>query len=91
MEHLVESILQKSRRLVGQRNALIEEKQQLKNRIVELEAALSNQELIINQLIEKQKIQQIAGVFGKEEKKASLKKIDEVVWEVDRCIALLNG
>ncbi len=91
MEHLVESILAKSRKLVSQRNKLSEENEQLKIRILELEAAHSNQELSINKLIETQKVQQLAGVFGKDEKKTSLKKIDEVVREIDRCMALLNS
>jgi len=91
LEHLVESILVKSRKLVSQRNKLSEENEQLKIRIIELEAQISNQELSINKLIETQKVQQLAGVFGKDEKKTSLKKIDEVVREIDRCMALLNS
>lgn len=91
LEHLVESILVKSRKLVSQRNKLSEENEQLKIRLLELETEISNQELNINKLIETQKVQQLAGVFGKDEKKTSLKKIDEVVREIDRCMALLNS
>ena len=91
LEHLVESILVKSQNLVNQRNKLSEENEQLKLRINELESALSSQESSINKLIETLKVQQLAGVFGKEEKKTSLKKIDEVVREIDRCMALLNN
>ncbi len=69
----------------------MEENEQLKVSIKELKATLSNQELSINELLEKQKVQQMAGIFGKEEKKTSLKKIDEVVREIDRCMALLNN
>lgn len=91
LEHIVESILAKSQKLVRQKNILLEENEQLKVSIKELKATLSNQELSINELLEKQKVQQMAGIFGKEEKKTSLKKIDEVVREIDRCMALLNN
>ncbi len=90
MEHIVESILNKSRKLIAERNKLSQENEQLKQVINDLQKTNSSTELRINELIEKQKIQHIAGVFGKEEKRTSLKKIDEVVREVDRCIALLN-
>ncbi len=91
LEHIVESILAKSQKLVRQKNILLEENEQLKVSLKELKAKLSNQELSINELLEKQKVQQMAGIFGKEEKKTSLKKIDEVVREIDRCMALLNN
>ncbi len=91
LESIVESILVKSKKLVSQRNNLLEEKLQLLTKIKELETVISNQELKINDLIETQKVQQIAGVLGKDEKKSSLKKIDEVVREIDRCMALLNN
>ncbi len=91
LEHIVESILAKSQKLVKQKNMLLEENKQLKVSLEELKAKLSNRELSINELLEKQKVQQMAGIFGKEEKKTSLKKIDEVVREIDRCMALLNN
>lgn len=91
MEHLVESILAKSQKLVKQKNLLLEENEQLKQKMLELRAVISTQESSINELLDKQKIQQLAGVFGKEEKKASLSKIDEVVREIDKCMALLNN
>ena len=91
LEQLVESILIKSKKLLNQRELLSEENRQLKNQIEDLQKAVLNQESIINDLIEKQKVQQVAGVFGKEEKKTSLKKIDEVVREIDRCMSLLNS
>ncbi len=91
LEHIVESILAKSQKLVRQKNILLEENEQLKVSLKELKAKISNQELSINELLEKQKVQQMAGIFGKEEKKTSLKKIDEVVREIDRCMALLNN
>jgi len=90
LEHIVESILNKSRKLIAERNKLSQENEQLKQVINDLQNTNSSTELRINELIEKQKIQHIVGVFGKEEKRTSLKKIDEVVREVDRCIALLN-
>ena len=91
LENIVDNILAKSKRLVIQRNKLSEENKQLHSKIKELESVISNQELKINDLIETQKVQQIAGVLGKDEKKTSLKKIDEVVREIDRCMALLNN
>jgi len=91
LDNIVDSILVKSKRLVDQKNNLLEENKLLSSKIKELEAAISNQELKINDLIETQKVQQIAGVLGKDEKKTSLKKIDEVVREIDRCMALLNN
>ena len=91
LDNIVDSILVKSKRLVNQKNTLLEENKQLSSKIKELEAVISNQELKINDLIETQKVQQIAGVLGKDEKKTSLKKIDEVVREIDRCMALLNN
>ncbi len=91
LEHIVESILAKSKKLIQQKNLLLEENEQLKLKINELKAVISNQESSINELLDKQKIQQMAGVFGKEEKKASLSKIDEVVREIDKCMALLNN
>ena len=91
LDNIVDSILVKSKRLVNQKNNLLEENKLLSLKIKELEAVISNQELKINDLIETQKVQQIAGVLGKDEKKTSLKKIDEVVREIDRCMALLNN
>jgi hypothetical protein len=91
LDNIVDSILVKSKRLVDQKNNLLEENKLLSSKIKELEAVISNQELKINDLIETQKVQQIAGVLGKDEKKTSLKKIDEVVREIDRCMALLNN
>ena len=91
LDNIVDSILVKSKRLVNQKNNLLEENKLLNSKIKELEALISNQELEINDLIETQKVQQIAGVLGKDEKKTSLKKIDEVVREIDRCMALLNN
>lgn len=90
MEQLVETILNKSRKLVAERDRLSQENEQLKHSVEAMKQKGSSQELRINELIEKQKIQQVAGVFGKEEKRTSLRKIDEVVREVDRCMALLN-
>jgi CHASE3 domain sensor protein len=91
MEHLVETILVKSQKLVKQKNLLLQENEQLKQTIDELKAVISSQESSINELLDKQKVQHIAGVFGKEEKKTSLRKIDEVVREIDKCMALLNN
>jgi len=91
LENIVDSILVKSKKLVNQRNSLLDENKLLNSRIKELEAVISNQELKLNDLIDTQKVQQIAGVLGKDEKKTSLKKIDEVVREIDRCMALLNN
>ncbi len=90
MEQLVETILNKSRKLVAERDRLSLENEQLKHSVETMKQKSSSQVLRINELIEKQKIQQVAGVFGKEEKSTSLKKIDEVMREVDRCMALLN-
>ena len=90
LENLVQTILEKSRKVVKQRNQLSEENEQLQGRIKHLKTVISNHELRINELIEKQKVQQVAGSFGKEEKTTSLRKIDEVVREIDRCMALLN-
>ncbi len=90
MEQLVNSIITKSKKLVKDRQKLLEENEQLKVQIQDLKQSKSLNKIRIDKLLEKQKIQQIAGVFGKEEKKTSLRKIDEVVREVDRCIALLN-
>jgi CHASE3 domain sensor protein len=91
MEHLVETILVKSQKLVKQKNLLLEENEHLKQTISELKAVINSQESSINELLDKQKVQHIAGVFGKEEKKTSLRKIDEVVREIDKCMALLNN
>ena len=91
MEHLVETILLKSQKLVKQKKLLLEENELLKQKVNELKAVISSQESSINELLDNQKVQQIAGVFGKEEKKTSLKKIDEVVREIDKCMALLNN
>jgi len=90
LEQLVNSIITKSKKLVKDRQKLLEENEQLKVQIQDLKQGKSLNKIRIDELLEKQKIQQIAGVFGKEEKKTSLRKIDEVVREVDRCIALLN-
>ena len=90
MENIVNSILSKSRKLIDERKKLLVENEELKLQVLDLKQKKSSQENKINELIEQQKIQQVAGIFGKEEKKTSLNKIDEVVREVDRCIALLN-
>ena len=91
MEQLVESIISKSKRLVDHRNELLEENKLLKASVMQLKGVISNQELIINELKEKQKVKQLTGVLGKEDKKESVKKIDDVLREVNRCMAVLNA
>jgi len=90
LENIVNSILSKSKKLIDERKKLLVDNEKLKLQVLDLQQKKSSQENRINELIEQQKIQQVAGIFGKEEKKTSLNKIDEVVREVDRCIALLN-
>ncbi len=90
IEKLVDSILVKSRSIVSQRDALKEENLRLKAQVVELENQLTSKDMKISELIDKQKIQLVAGALGRNEKSSSTRKIDEVVREIDRCIALLN-
>ena len=75
--------------LVARKNEGQKELEELKLKVEELNSTIFSQKNEIEKLIEKNKILRIAG--GSSEDKREIKlKINEIVREVDKCIAQLN-
>lgn len=78
--------------LIAKYEAMNEQHQLSLNRIEELSKELELQEQAIKQLEDKNKILKLSTSIQSEQgdNKAARKKINELVREIDKCIALLN-
>lgn len=73
-------------------SALAEENEQLKTQLADALQQLSQKESQINELGEKQKLMMLAKSLPSDESRKDVKlKINDMVREIDKCIALLNS
>lgn len=86
----LEAIHSKLKKLIDQKNSLLTELNKSKQRQTELENNLASMTEELEELKEKNKILRIAGNNGESDNREIKLKINEIVREVDKCIAQLN-
>ena len=86
----LEAIEGKLKQLIGRKNELEAELTKTKGRLKELEEELASKSKELDELIEKNKILRIAGKSDENDNREIKLKINEIVREVDKCIAQLN-
>jgi hypothetical protein len=81
----------KIKKIVDLQSQTIKENQKLKQEVLELKNIVENQKVVIKELEEKIKILKVAKTLerGKDTYQTKV-KINELVREIDKCIALLN-
>ena len=87
---LVESLDTKDKKLLQQKQSLENELESLKSQKQLLQSRTEELGQTVEQLEEKNKILRIAGGSTSEDKREMKLKINEIVREVDKCIAQLN-
>lgn len=88
---LYNEIEHKIRVAVTSLNEIKIENRQLKTQLIEQQERLESLEKTVETLTEKNKVLTITKtVLYKEDKKDTIKKINEIVREIDNCIGLLN-
>lgn len=92
MKATIQRLYTKMESLIAKYEAMNEQHQLSLNRIEELSKELELQEQAIKQLEDKNKILKLSTSIQSEQgdNKAARKKINELVREIDKCIALLN-
>src|SRR5690606_32041269 len=90
LETIISGLSGKVRKLGERQRMLMSENELLKKRLGELEAEAIAQKNAYRELGEQHKITKIAGSVGHgpEDRKAERKKLNDLVREIDRCIAL---
>lgn len=86
----LEAIESKLKLLIGRKKELEVELKETKSRLEELEEQLASKSQELEELIEKNKILRIAGKSDENDNREIKLKINEIVREVDKCIAQLN-
>lgn len=84
------AIESKLKQLIRQKKELKAELDETKGRLEELENNLATRSKELEELKEKNKILRIAGNNGESDNREIKLKINEIVREVDKCIAQLN-
>ena len=84
------SIEHKLKQLIDRKQALEKELDEYRNRQKELENSLAQQSVELDELKEKNKILKIANTNNRGDNREIKLKINEIVREVDKCIAQLN-
>jgi len=92
MKATIQRLYSKMESLIAKYEAVNEQYQLSLNRIEELSKQIERHEQAIKQLEEKNKILKLSTSIQSEQgdNKAARKKINELVREIDKCIALLN-
>ncbi len=91
LDKLIEDLEYKANKLVESKRKSENENSKLLNDISELKKIINKQKLDINKLEENNKVLKIAkSIETGEESVDAKQKINELVREVDKCIALLN-
>lgn len=92
MKATIQRLYSKMESLIAKYEAVNEQHQLSLNRIEELSKEIELHEQAIKQLEEKNKILKLSTSIQSEQgdNKAARKKINELVREIDKCIALLN-
>tara|TARA_Y100000739_G_C20540236_1_gene433213 strand:+ start:636 stop:932 length:297 start_codon:yes stop_codon:yes gene_type:complete len=90
---IVESIHSKIEKLVNQQNKAKEDIKQLKEENIILKEQLTYTKIQVKELSEKNKVLKLAkSLSGKEGKSTDIKlKINELIREIDKCIAQVNS
>lgn len=88
---LISGIEFKTLQLLGKYDALLTENREIKKELTELKQIIEQQKKQIQQSEEKNKILQIAkSIQGEDNKTKAKLRINELLREIDRCLALLN-
>jgi len=88
---LVSSLRKKARKLVGKHDLLIQENDKLSIELVQLKEELADKSQQFNVVNDKIKLLKIAGSVDSESTKDVKLKINEMVREIDKCIAQISG
>lgn len=88
---LVGSLKQKARKLVEKQELLIQKNKELSTTIVQLKEELADKNQQLNTVNNKIKLLKIAGSVDSESTKDVKLKINEMVREIDKCIAQISG
>ncbi|MGB0368680.1 MAG: hypothetical protein ACPGU4_10835 [Flavobacteriales bacterium] len=96
MENLdtyISGLSQRVEKLVAAQSDLKNENSELRSRNAELEQAVNDQKNVLIKLEEENKVVKIAKAVtdDDEDRKEQRKRLNELVREVDKCIALLNN
>ena len=89
----ISGLAKKIELLVSNQAELQEEKLELKAKNAELEQLVIDQKNVLSKLEEQNKVVKIAKAVSEddEDRKEERKRLNELVREVDKCIALLNN
>ena len=96
MENLdiyISGLSERVEKLVAAQSDLKNENAELRSRNTELEQAVNDQKNVLSKLEEENKVVKIAKAVtdDDEDRKEQRKRLNELVREVDKCIALLNN
>ena len=91
-KNLLAGLRNKVRQLIARHEALNQEKQQLSEKIGKLESQVNQLRHENNELVRKYENLKLAKLFdaSDDEKKDAKNRIQKLVREIDKCIALLN-
>ena len=96
MEHLdgyIQNLTVKVEKLVQRQSDLVLENTELRHKNVELERLVNDQKNALTELQEQNKVVKIAKAVTEDDddRKEQRKRLNELVREIDKCIALLNN
>jgi len=93
LETIIEGLSDKVRKLGDRQRILVAENERLKSANEQLEVDISTQKKANHILDEQNKVAKIARSVSldTEDRKEERKKLNELVREIDKCIALLNN
>ena len=87
---LVSCVKKKAERLVVKHTALIKENEKISNELEKIKEELTEKSQQVSELNDKVKLLKIAGSVEGESTKEVKLKINEMVREIDKCIAQIN-
>ncbi|MDG1476306.1 MAG: hypothetical protein P8Q14_04105 [Vicingaceae bacterium] len=91
ISNLVSGVRKKTEKLVAKQALLIEKNEKLSNEVTRIREELTEKNQQISELNDKVKLLKIAGSVGGGESTKEVKlKINEMVREIDKCIAQIN-
>ena len=90
LSSLVVSLKKKAKQLVGNYQGVLEENKKLSEKVVKLDKEIDDKNQQIEKLTNKVNVLKISGSVGSESAKDVKLKINELVREIDSCIAQIN-
>jgi len=90
LSSLVVSLKKKAKQLVTNYQAVLEENKKLSEKVVKLDKEIDDKNQQIEELTNKVNVLKISGSVGNESTKDVKLKINELVREIDSCIAQIN-